>query len=300
MQQASPQDVTGADSRPPASISGSSAGRGSIVAPATADSIENEDIWEAKEGEAEKKVRDEDVKELYDDEAQLCSMPEAPDPKLFVEGLTLRRYQRQALAWMVQRERRRLLTEEENCTALSLGESSARPVEALSISNAEEGQGGGGDRASASKSAKDGEESVSIRGGRVHVASWESPAAGGDCGGGLGVPIHPLWERRAAASLARKSTSPTAPPPYSTGNDNCREGLVGKEGEASDGLSHPVAFYVNVYSRRFQREFPQASLGCRGGILADEMGMGKVRKSRDATVLRPFLPSPFKGEVIWL
>lgn len=288
MQQASPQDITGADSRPTASTSGSSADRGSIVAPATADSMENEDIWEAKEGEAEKEVRDEDVKELYDDEAQLCGMPEAPEPKLFVEGLTLRRYQKQALAWMVQREKRRLLTEEEDCTALSLGESSARPVEVLSVSNAEGGHDGGGDRASASKSTKDGEDSVAIRGGRVHVASWESPAAGGDCGGGPGVPMHPLWERRAAASLARKSKSPAPPPPNYTRNVNSREGLVGRDGEAGYGLSHPVAFYVNVYSRRFQREFPQASLGCRGGILADEMGMGKVRKPRDPTTISPF------------
>lgn len=285
MQQVSPQDITGADSRPTASTSGSNVDQGSNVAPATADSTENEDIWEAKEGEAEKEVRDEDVKELYDDEAQLCGMPEAPDPKLFVEGLTLRRYQRQALAWMVQREKRRLLTEEEDCIALSLGESSARPVEVMSVSNVEGGQGGGGDRASANKSTKDGVESVAIRGGRVHAASWESPASGGDCGGGPGVPMHPLWERRAAASLARKSASPAAPPPNSTRNDKFREGLVGRDGEAGYGLSHPVAFYVNVYSRRFQREFPQASLGCRGGILADEMGMGKVRKRRDLMTL---------------
>lgn len=216
--------------------------------------------------EGEKEVRDEDVKQLYDDEAQMCNMPESPDPRLFVEGLSLRRYQRQALAWMIERERRRYVTEED-CTGLSL------------VSDPKEG-----DVASASSSGhgfvepEDGKtrEAVGIKDGVVCVMSWD--AAGGNVGGGDGAVIHPLWERRAAASMTRSSSvkaSPFSGSSIFSGTEG--EGAEGGEDATRRVFSRAEAFFVNVYSRQFQREFPPASLGCRGGILADEMGMGKVR-----------------------
>lgn len=226
------------------------------------------------EVEGEKEVRDEDVKELYDDEAQLCGMPEAADPKLFADGLALRRYQRQALAWMIQREKKRYVSEED-CTGLSLISSSqhaaTRPEEASSAAASPAPESG-------VAVGSDGGDGVVVRDGCVHVSAWES-AAGGDCGGGSGVSIHPLWERRAAASLARGSAITSFSSSILAlggGRENGREAAGGVGETGGRCLSHPEVFYVNVYSRRFQREFPPASLGCRGGILADEMGMGKV------------------------
>lgn len=219
---------------------------------------------EANDGE--KEVRDEDVKQLYDDEAQMCSMPECPDPRLFVEGLALRRYQRQALAWMMERERRRYVTEED-CTGLSL------------VSDQKEG-GAAGSSSSGHGSVAPGDiehgEAVGIKDGVVYVTSWD--AAGENAGGRDGAVIHPLWERRAAASMVRTS-SEKAPPSSASSLFLGAAGESGRGGEDAAGrsLSRPEAFFVNVYSRHFQREFPPASLGCRGGILADEMGMGKVR-----------------------
>ena len=35
-------------------------------------------------------------------------------------------------------------------------------------------------------------------------------------------------------------------------------------------------FYVNPFSRQYRADFPLALQGCRGGIIADEMGMGKT------------------------
>ncbi|CAN0492859.1 unnamed protein product, partial [Ectocarpus sp. 12 AP-2014] len=225
------------------------------------------------EEEEEEKVREEDVKELYDDETQLCEMPEARDPRLFVDGLTLRRYQRQALAWMIQREKKRYVTEED-CTGLSTETAAAAAADAGEGAVEEESGGGGG--------------GVAIRDGRVRVASWGGPSSAntkqggsGDCGGGPGVAMHPLWERRAAASIVvRKEASGDCLDLFGgsgmgDGDDDNNAG-GGEKGAPQLVLSQPEAFFVNVYSRRFQREFPPASLGCRGGILADEMGMGKT------------------------
>ncbi|CAM9769710.1 unnamed protein product, partial [Hapterophycus canaliculatus] len=207
-------------------------------------------------------------------------MPEARDPRLFIDGLTLRRYQRQALAWMIDREKKRYVTEE-SCTGLSVGgvggspaaEGGAASAGDTSLLAVEYGGGGGAS----------GEERVLMRDGCVRVVSWEGSATNGggdaDCGGGAGVAMHPLWERRAAASRV----VPQAAAAASTGSifDSPEVELDGETSSAAGGeesalLAQPEAFYVNVYSRRFQREFPPASLGCRGGILADEMGMGKT------------------------
>ena len=294
VQQASSQDSAASGSRTPTSITGGNVDRDSLVkrasqasAAAAADGLKNEgqeggsgDVQD-QEGESEKEVRDEDVRHLYDDEAQLCSMPEAPDPRLFAESLTLRRFQRQALAWMMQREKRRYVTEED-CTALSLGDSPAHATEAPPPSPEPKSLDKGGGGVAASKGAQSGgEDSVVLRDGRVHVASWQSAASGGDCGGRAGVAMHPLWERRAAASLGLEvSPGPPNLLGVSIGKKVGHESLATRDGGSCGGeatLSHPVPYYTNVYSRRFQREFPRASLGCRGGILADEMGMGKVR-----------------------
>ncbi|KAG8950664.1 DNA helicase rad5 [Tulasnella sp. 424] len=49
--------------------------------------------------------------------------------------------------------------------------------------------------------------------------------------------------------------------------------------EAADGVidlcEDDVPFYFNPYSGELSLEFPRAERNCRGGILADEMGMGK-------------------------
>ncbi|CBJ29027.1 DNA repair helicase rad5,16, putative [Ectocarpus siliculosus] len=224
-----------------------------------------------EEQEEEEEVREEDVKELYDDETQLCEMPEARDPRLFVDGLALRRYQRQALAWMIQREKKRYVTEED-CTGLSSVTAAAAAADAGEGAVEEESGGGG----------------VAIRDGRVRVASWGGASSNtkqggsGDCGGGPGVAMHPLWERRAAASIVvRKEASGDCLDLFGGSgmgddDDDSNAGGGGDNRAPQLVLSQPEAFFVNVYSRRFQREFPPASLGCRGGILADEMGMGKT------------------------
>ena len=237
---------------------------------------------EEEEEEEATRIREEDAEKLY--QSELCEMPEAPDPTLFVEGLTLRRYQRQALAWMIQREKKRYVTEED-CTGLSMGAAAATATEA---------EPAVGHHPPPGEADSGGDGSVSIRDGCVTVASWSRSAANGeggaDCGGGVGVAMHPLWERRAAASRAASRTAQaSASVSWSEGGsvDLSDGGMFGAvsvpgdhhapAGEQGSALSQPEAFYVNVYSRRYQREFPPATLGCRGGILADEMGMGKVR-----------------------
>ncbi len=250
---------------------------------------------DGKEGEEEEKeVREEDVAQLYDDEAQLCEMPEARDPKLFVRGLTLRRYQRQALAWMIEREKKRYVTEED-CTGLSMGRAATRESGGGAGAAAAGGVSGGGGapaggllgtgESSSGGGGGDGDpERVFLRDGCIRVASWDRSATdgagGADCGGGAGIAMHPLWERRAAASRVAVAAASA-----SASSSGGLFDLAGEAGLVSSGaaggdhtpvLAQPETFFVNIYSRRFQREFPPASLGCRGGILADEMGMGKV------------------------
>ena len=235
---------------------------------------------------------------LYDDETQMSGMPEAPSPKLFVNGLSLRRYQKQALAWMIQREKRRYVTEED-CTGLALGDTCSK--DRGGVGSPSPPGGGATAESSAGESSGDclvvkangggagggggggveggGADDVVVRDGRVYVSSWEFAAAkGGNCGGGAGVTVHPLWERRAAAFLTRTvSAKPSCFLGDGFGGEGGSEDGAEGEGGGVGVLSEPEAFYVNVYSRRFQREIPPASLGCQGGILADEMGMGKVR-----------------------
>lgn len=268
------------------------------------------------EEEEENEIREEDVRGLYDDKTQLCEMPEARDPKLFVDGLTLRRYQRQALAWMIQREKKRYVTEED-CTGLSMG--GGVPATRAAAGGATDGgpaeednPPGAADSGGGSSSA---EGSASIRDGCVCVASWSlsatNGAGGSDCGGGTGVAMHPLWERRAAASVVIRTTTTAAATASGGGLFDPSEGSVDDDGaglvpmsstagaaaagEQVSLLSQPEAFYVNVYSRRFQREFPPASLGCRGGILADEMGMGKVTGWGGGTIFGPLVFALFGG-----
>lgn len=262
--------------------------------------MEHEEEKEGGGEDEEKEIREEDVAQLYDDEAQLCEMPEARDPKLFVRGLTLRRYQRQALAWMIEREKKRYVTEED-CTGLSMGRATAGDSSGAGV--AEVCGTSGGKPASAGGSPGTGESSgggggqckgVFLRDGRIRVASWDRSATdgagGADYGGGAGVAMHPLWERRAAAS--RVAVTAASASTCSSGGlfDLAGEGgvvsSVAAGGDHTPVLAQPEMFFVNIYSRRFQREFPPASLGCRGGILADEMGMGKVRGgSRASTAL---------------
>jgi SNF2 family DNA or RNA helicase len=48
--------------------------------------------------------------------------------------------------------------------------------------------------------------------------------------------------------------------------------------DGEDGIFNPAPFYVNWYTECFQLTEPQAC-GCRGGILADMMGLGKTIQS---------------------
>ncbi|CAM9214959.1 unnamed protein product, partial [Discosporangium mesarthrocarpum] len=161
------------------------------------------------------------------------------------------------------------------------------------------GTGGGGD----------GQAPISIRDGAVQVSDWSQ--VGGDKGshGAAGEgsellgALHPLWVSRVAVT---RSIEPVQPLETDTGGNDDLWGIsskwrqrkrgwgvessapgrgdeVGAEASAGDGsgagsfhLMEPVVYFVNACSRRFQLEFPPASLGCRGGILADEMGMGKT------------------------
>lgn len=270
------------------------AGEGSLASDAVPSASPEDGVAEEggggqEEGDGEKEVRDEDVKQLYDDEAQLCEMPEAPDPRLFVEGLTLRRYQRQALAWMIDRERPRYVTETRETLSLEAAggapraEPIAPPSDALVRSNVEPVASDDLPSSLSDESAAQ----IYVKDGALRVPAWESSKGrGGIVEGEGGAALHPLWERRAAASVARTPVRSGASEPSFLELVAEADGVVERNESPRRVFSEPEAFYVNAYSRRFQREFPPASVGCRGGILADEMGMGKVRGGRGFEVER--------------
>lgn len=263
---------------------------------------------QAHDEEEVTRIREEDAEKLY--QSELCEMPEAKDPRLFVEGLTLRRYQRQALAWMIQREKRRYVTEED-CTGLSMGTATAAATAAAAAGGAAEAEPAAeppppGETGNDRNGDSSGGESVSIRDGYVTVASWSQRSAtngvgDADCGGGAGVAMHPLWERRAAASRASRTAPASTSSEWGMFGAGPGAGAVPAGGaeEQESALSQPEAFYVNVYSRRFQKAFPPATLGCRGGVLADEMGMGKVRGSWRGSVVHGFSRFWWSCSVSW-
>ncbi|KAL7551748.1 hypothetical protein ACHAWF_014931 [Thalassiosira exigua] len=186
------------------------------------------------------------------DEPSERPTPELPDPAGFRSGVTLRPYQRRALAWMCRREGRRVGgaggdddVDDEDRELRFLAElaSSARPG------------GDGGDRASTEPGPGGGRPAIGCDCGPVVVrdedrASRTLPAVedgGGNVAGAEDgerrAPHHPLWHRRFLAT---------------------------------PDLGTIRAFYVHELLGIAAGSAPPPPRGCKGGILADAMGLGKT------------------------
>src|SRR5579859_2787855 len=81
--------------------------------------------------------------------------------------------------------------------------------------------------------------------------------------------IHPLWSEYAFMllfffKLLAKKTAIRYVFPPEPGND------------VIDLTQDDKPFYFNPYSGELSLDFPRAERPCKGGILADEMGMGKT------------------------
>jgi hypothetical protein len=200
-------------------------------------------------------------------EQEAAALPEAPDP-VQLKGLQLRRYQRQALAWMLNREA------DDTATATATATAAAGASCTTAADDGQAASGGTGDAAAAGAAADDvmivdtasatatensssGGSSSSVaavpvcrlKGGCVQVDSWTEPDAAAAAGG-----IHPLWEQHFMATSSSSSSS--------SGSGSAASAPV---------LSEPVAFYLNRFARRFQLAYPPAARSCKGGILADEV-----------------------------
>jgi len=189
-------------------------------------------------------------------EEHIRALPPFPSPlPLLRRGVELRRYQRQALAWMLKRE----------------GGKEGWKEGGMHL----EMQGGkvGG------KTEEEGEE----KGGRAMLLETAAVAAkeagkGGREGGKASVWLgeglvktsaemvgeqalhHPLWDRYIMAEV-----------------EGGRKG--GREGGVR--LVNPVPFYSNPYSKVVQMERPVPPKECRGGILADDMVRGRREGGRE-------------------
>jgi hypothetical protein len=194
-------------------------------------------------------------------EQEAAALPEAPDP-VQLKGLQLRRYQRQALAWMLNREADDITSDSTSAAAAvgaaggdssgsdtaaaaaaSAGSDDVMIVDPTSAATVDSSSGG-----SSSSSSLAAVPVCRLKGGCVQVDSWTEPDAAAAAGG-----IHPLWEQHFMATSSSSSSS------------------SGGGSAAAAVLSEPVAFYLNRFARRFQLAFPPAARSCKGGILADEV-----------------------------
>ena len=211
------------------------AATGVVVAAAAADEEDDDAVDESQ------------LDRLYrlNEEHTRALPPFLPSLPLLRKGVELRRYQRQALAWMLKREGGREGGNEGGMhLKLREGRQGGKKIE-------EEGEEKGGETVVLENAAvaavaggrggrEGGKASVWLGEGLVKVSTEEM---------GEHELHHPLWDRCFMAEV-----------------EGGREGGV--------RLVNPVPFYSNPYSKVVQMERPLPPKECRGGILADDMVRG--------------------------
>lgn len=196
--------------------------------------------------EAEEENSPEWAKDLFNadaDTAKGAPPPELPDPAGFKPNVTLRPYQRQALHWMSRRE-----NDSQNSDVVK------KELEFLSELHASSTGGGtAAERAPADRSIPFPRNEAGVSCDRGPVAVSPKLVEVGDgipALNGMSDPkyVHPLWQRRYLAM------------------DDAEGGK----------LYSPLAFYVNELLGTARASPPRPPRQCRGGILADAMGLGKT------------------------
>ena len=167
------------------------------------------------------------------------SIPEAPDPAGFKPEVRLRAYQRQALRWMMDREAK---------DGGASGDSMQEQLEFLS------GLASDGLKRGISPQTL---PPLAFDNGRAEVVTCDcgpvlvSPRESLSCpslDGSVEPHLHPLWTRR----------------------------FLAEERDGGGALVSARAFYVNELLGTASSCPPPAPRPCRGGVLADAMGLGKT------------------------
>jgi hypothetical protein len=180
------------------------------------------------------------------------NLPDATQPHMFTEhSVTLRSYQRQALHWMMERERHaNTKTSHEFQRQLELLAELAR--------EGEEGKKQSNKRSSIFEPTSAGCE-VECDCGPV-VVSEKTALQSTTLDGVVDPVIHPLWQRRFVwKRQEHESTSRT-----------------GKMESNNITKPYVYSFYVNELLKTASKDAPDPPKECVGGILADAMGLGKT------------------------
>ena len=262
-----------------ASSSSSSAAAAAASSSAAAAAAANGDGEEA-EGP---KVDETQLERMYRlNEAASKALPEFQGPVAGLRGLELWPYQRQALAWMLRREE-------------GVEEEEAVEDEAVEAEQGGDGEGGGGPSRAGKRrrSAAEGkplgvhldmglqqeadEDVVEIVGGGGGSSS-ASRVTGGR-GSRTQVELHQGLVQVAPATAKRlahvRSFHPLWDRHFLALPLEC--GYAEESGKVEEkGLGFPLPFYSNPYSKRLSLPVPPPPRPCRGGMLCDDMGMGKT------------------------
>ena len=210
----------------------------------------NVDLDETFQGQQEEEAK-EWTQSMYRSKDNL---PEAAQPHMFTEhSVTLRSYQRQALHWMMERERHA-----NTKTSFEF----QRQLEMLA-ELAREGEDEGNIRRPTRSSILERTNEICdviCECGPV-IVSEEVALQSTTLDGVVDPVIHPLWQRRFVWKVrGEESTS-------------CSTGKL-----ESDSSTKPLvySFYVNELLKTASKDAPDPPKECVGGILADAMGLGKT------------------------
>ena len=209
-----------------------------------------------------------------------ADLPVALQPR-GLDGVTLRKYQLQALCWMQAREKKK-----PSLSANAASEGRRTPADAtIDISDADtlsdtiDMTGDDNNQCFPPTIAAPASTVLSLPGSGLVCLPAQMPA-----GNSGPSDQESLWTLCAAVSIAEAALAPTAttPPLFSLA-------------DTVAAATTPSLFYWNRFSCRVQLSPPRPHMPARGGILADDMGMGKTVMAL-ALVLSDLEEVPARGQ----